>query len=355
MKNSVLVINTGSSTTKVAIMQDGTCLAKDEKAHSVDELKNFTHLKDEADYRKKIIENFLENHQDHYSSISAIGAIGGILKPVKGGVYAINEKLVDDIAHGRTPARHASNISALIAHELGNKLSIPSFIVDPISTDELWEVARLTGLPQLSRQSRTHALNVKACIRKAVAEHQQSPNGTYIIAHLGGGLTINLVHQGQIVDIEDGRQYGPFSTETAGGVPIPDLLQWMMEKEIEPRSLLKYWYGKGGFVAHLGINSIKDTLTMAKDGDTKAQQVLNAFFYQICKAVGALSVAVKGKVDAIILTGGAARSEVVVQGISDYIQHIAPILVFPGENELEAIAESVALAMEKALPIQEYQ
>ncbi len=355
MKNCILVINTGSSTTKVALMQEGKCLAKDEKAHTVEELKPFTHLKEEADYRKNIIANFLRDHKESSSSITAIGAIGGILKPVKGGVYAINDQLVEDITQGRTPARHASNISALIAHELGKTMNIPSFIVDPISTDELWEVARLTGLPSLPRQSRTHALNVKACIRKAVAEHQQSPDGTYIIAHLGGGLTINLVHQGQIVDIEDGRQYGPFSTETAGGVPIPDLLQWMMEKEMDPRSLLKYWYGKGGFVAHLGINSIKDTLIMAKDGDSNAQQVLDAFFYQICKAIGALSVAVKGKVDAIILTGGAARSDIVVQRITDYIQHLAPILVFPGENELEAIAESVALAMEKAIPIQEYK
>ncbi len=355
MKHSILVINTGSSTTKTAIMENHQPLVQIEKTHSHEELRSFQHLKDEANFRQEIIRAFLEENQEISTSIAAIGAIGGILKPLQGGVYAITPPLVEDIVHGRTPARHASNIAALIAYNLGQKHQIPSYIVDPISTDELWDHARLTGLPMVERKSRTHALNVKACIRKAVKEHGKSPQGTFIVAHLGGGLTVNLVKDGKIVDIEDGRQYGPFSTEAAGGVPVADLLQTMMEKELDPRNLLKYWYGKGGFVAHLGINSIKDTLLMAKDGDARAQLVLDAFFYQIAKAIGALATASKGRVDCIILTGGAARSDVVVQQVSDYIASIAPILVFPGENELEAIAESVSLVLSKEMPVQEYK
>jgi butyrate kinase len=355
MAHKILVINTGSSTTRVAIMQNNQCLAQEEKVHSTEELKAFTHLQEEATFRKELITHFLSQHPEESSSLSAIGAIGGILKPLPGGVYSINEALISDIQHGRTPAKHASNISALLAYDFAYQMKLPAYIVDPISTDELWEVSRITGFPAIERKSRTHALNVKACFRKLVSLHKQDPKGSYIIAHLGGGLSVNLVVNGRIVDIEDGRQYGPFSTEAAGGVPIPDLLQYMMEKELDPRSLLKYWYGKGGFVAHLGINSIKDTLTMAKDGDSKAQILLDAFIYQICKAIGALSIAAKGKIKAIVLTGGAARSDIIVEKITAYIATLAPLYIFPGENELEAIAESVELALDQKIPTLEYQ
>lgn len=355
MAHKILVINTGSSTTKVAIMQNNQCLVQEEKSHQIEELKVFTHLQEEAIFRKELIVHFLNQHPEESSSLSAIGAIGGILKPLPGGVYAINEALISDIQHGRTPAKHASNISALLAYDFAYQMKLPAYIVDPISTDELWEVSRITGFPAIERKSRTHALNVKACYRKLVSAHHQDPKGNYIIAHLGGGLSVNLVVNGRIVDIEDGRQYGPFSTEAAGGVPIPDLLQYMMEKELDPRSLLKYWYGKGGFVAHLGINSIKDTLSMAKEGDPKAQILLDAFVYQISKAIGALSVANKNKINAVVLTGGAARSDVIVKKITEFISSLAPIFVFPGENELEAIAESVELALEHKIPTLEYR
>ena len=354
MKNLILVINTGSSSTKVALFRDSEPLIQKEIHHSKEELKKLDNIIKELDFRYSNIEKIISDENINLNSITAIGAIGGILKPLQGSVYRINEIMVNDILEGKVQAQHASNISAVIAFNIAKKLNIPSFIVDPISTDELSEIARISGLPFIPRKSRTHALNVKACVRKAKRELNLSGETNFIVAHIGGGLTINLVCDDRIVDVEDARQYGPFSTDAAGGVTIPDFIEYVFNEGVSKDDAIKYWYGKGGITAHLGVNSIKDTLSMVNNGDNKAKLILDAMCYQIAKAIGALYVANKGKIDAIIITGGAARAEFIIDNLRNYISFLGKIIVYPGEEELNAIAESVILALKGELPIKEY-
>lgn len=354
MSNKILVVNTGSSSTKVAVFNENEMILNYEIAHDKSELVNLKNLNDEIDFRQKVIKEIIESENIDLNSITAIGAIGGILKPMEGGVYKINDKMVTDILEGRVQARHASNIAAIIAYNLGLKLKIQSFIVDPISTDELNDVARISGIPEIPRKSRTHSLNVKACVRRARKELHIGKESNFIVTHIGGGLTVNLIENDRIIDIEDARQCGPFSTEAAGGVTIPDFIEYIFENNIPKENAIKYWYGKGGVVAHLGINSIRDVLLQSEAGNKKAKLILDAMCYQISKAIGALYVAGRGKINAIILTGGAAKSEFVVNGIKFYVENLSNILVYPGEEELNAIAESVLLALKGELLIKDY-
>lgn len=354
MKDLILVINTGSSSTKIALFKDSEPLLQKEFHHSKEELKKLNDIIEEINFRYSYIEKIVSDEKIDLNSITAIGAIGGILKPLQGSVYKINEIMVNDILEGRVQAKHASNISAIIAYNISKKLNVPSFIVDPISTDELSEIARVSGLPFIPRKSRTHALNVKACVRKAKKELSLPEESNFIVVHIGGGLTINLVCNDRIVDIEDARQYGPFSTDAAGGVTIPDFIEYVFNEGVSKDDAIKYWYGKGGITAHLGVNSIKDALSMVNSGDNKAKLILDAMCYQIAKSIGALYVASKGKIDAIIITGGAARAEFIIDNLRNYIYFLGKIIVYPGEEELNAIAESIILALKGELPIKEY-
>lgn len=350
----ILVLNTGSSSTKVALFHDHQMVWKEEIAHPAEELKAITQMEQEISYRLDTILPVLLQHQLTIHQVDAIGAIGGILKPMEGGVYPVNRLMVDDILNGKTQARHASNLAAVIGYRLAQPIGKTCFIVDPISTDELPDIAKITGLPTVPRKSRTHALNVKACYRRAVRENIIEPQQTIIVAHMGGGLTVNLVQNGRITDVEDGRQNGPFSTEAAGSVPLPDFIETYWGKETTAKELMKFWYGNGGVMAHLGTNSVKNVVEMAKNGDTHADMILQAMCYQISKSVGAMYAAAKGSVDALILTGGIAQSEYINQQLKQLMGWIRPIVVYPGEEELLAIADSVTLVLNKEIPEKVY-
>jgi len=350
----ILVINTGSSSTKVALFHDHEMLWKEETTHPVEQLKAINQIEQEITYRLETVLLTLQKHQITMDQINAIGAIGGILKPIEGGVYPVNRLMVDDILNGKTQARHASNLAAVIGYRLSQPTGKTCYIVDPISTDELPDIAKITGLPTVPRKSRTHALNVKACYRRAVRENIIEPQQTLIVAHMGGGLTVNLVQNGRITDVEDGRQNGPFSTEAAGGVPLPDFIETYWGKDLTAKELMKFWYGNGGVMAHLGTNSVKNAVEMAKSGDTHAEIILHAMCYQISKSVGAMYAAARGSVDALILTGGIAQSEYINQNLKQLMGWIKPIVVYPGEEELSAIADSVELVLNKELPEKVY-
>jgi len=351
METLILVLNTGSSSTKVALFKNGTQLWKEEVVHPAEDLSSLTTIEEEYQYRLKALEEWMDGKIE---TVNAIGCIGGILKPMQGGVYLVNQKLRDDVIEGRTEAKHASNLSALIGFDLGLQYNIPAFIVDPISTDEMTEVAKISGLPTVPRKSRTHALNVKACIRRAVRENRVKPEDAVIVAHIGGGLTVNLVQNGKIKDIEDGRQCGPFSTEAAGAISTPDFIDFYWDKGFSKKDLMKFWYGKGGFMAHTGNNSIKEAIEKAQSGDVKSVLLLDAMIYQITKSIGALFAVAKGKISAIVFTGGAARSQYLIDKLSESVGWMTAIMVYPGEEELQAISESVLLVLQGSLPQKEY-
>jgi butyrate kinase len=351
METQILVLNTGSSSTKIALFKNGEQMWKEEVMHPAADLVTLTTIEEEYQYRLKVLEEWMDGPME---TVNAIGCIGGILKPMAGGVYLVNQKLCDDIMEGRTEARHASNLSALIGYALAQKYNIPAFIVDPISTDEMTAVAKISGLPSVPRKSRTHALNVKACMRRAVREKLLTDSDNVIVAHIGGGLTINLVQDGHIIDIEDGRQCGPFSTEAAGAISCPDFIEYYWDKELSKKDLMKFWYGKGGFMAHSGNNSIKDEIEKAQTGDEKSRLLLDAMVYQIAKSIGALYTVVKGKISGIIFTGGASRSQYLIDKLNDRVGWMAKTIVYPGEEELTAISESVGLVLEGTLVQKEY-
>lgn len=351
---NVLVLNTGSSSTKIALFQNQTLVWKEEIAHPADQLKSLVNIEDEIAFRLQTIQLVLQSHGFNFETIHGIGAIGGILKPMEGGVYPVNQKMMDDILTGKTQARHASNLAAVIGYRLGHPFQKTCYIVDPISTDEMPAIAKITGLPTIPRKSRTHALNVKACYRRAIRDHHIEPEDTIIVSHMGGGLTVNLVQNGRITDMEDGRQNGPFSTEAAGGVPLPDFIEYYWEKEVSKKDLVKLWYGNGGVMAHLGTNSVKNVVERAINGDEQAEELLRAMCYQISKSVGAMFSAAKGNVKALIFTGGIAQSDFIIQHLKQLLPWINPIIVYPGEEELSAIAESINLVLSGKIPEKEY-
>jgi len=351
---SILVINTGSSSTKVALFQNNELYWKEEIAHPADQLQILTQIEQEISYRLDTIHSVMQRHGILPIQLSAIGAIGGILKPIEGGVYPVNHLMVEDILSGRTQARHASNLAAVIGYRLTQPVGKVCYIVDPISTDEMPDIAKITGLPTVPRKSRTHALNVKACYRRAIRENIIQPHHSIIVVHMGGGLTVNLVQNGRITDVEDGRQNGPFSTEAAGGVPLPDFIEAYWGKATSSKELIKFWYGKGGVMAHLGSNSVKHVVENAKNGDTHADAILHAMCYQINKSAGAMYAAANGIVEAVVLTGGIAQSDYIISLLKQNMSWIKPIVVYPGEEELSAIAESVVLVLKKELPEKVY-
>jgi len=351
---NILVLNTGSSSTKVALFQDQIQVWKEEIAHPAEQLKSLIRLEEEIEFRLHAIQGVIQTHAIQFDMIHAIGAIGGILKPMEGGVYSVNQTMVEDILTGKTQVRHASNLAAVIGYQLGQPYQKTCYIVDPISTDELLPIAKITGLPTIPRKSRTHALNVKACYRRAVRDHYIEPEEPIIVSHMGGGLTVNLVQKGRITAVEDGRHNGPFSTEAAGGVPLPDFIDYYWDKEIPKKELMKLWYGNGGVMAHLGTNSVKNVVERALNGDKQAEEILQAMCYQICKSVGAMYSAAKGKVKALIFTGGIAQSEYIIQQLKQWLTWINPIIVYPGEEELSAIAESVNLVLAGKIPDKVY-
>lgn len=354
--NTILIINTGSQSTKIGIFRNGEIQQKYEIQHTQEELRQLNTTEKKYNFRKAKIEEILKHLNFNLNSLSAIACIGGILKPLPGGVYLVNDIMVRDIKAGKVQADHASNLAACIGYEIASQLNIPCYIADPISTDELSEIARVTGLPEIPKFSRTHALNVKARARK-VAEEIGKPleNLTFIVAHIGGGLTVNLVKHSKIVDIEDARQYGPMSPQAAGGVPLPDFAKLCFSKKYKEKELVKFWYGNGGLVAYLGTASIPEIEGKIKNGDEKAKLIYNAMIYQIAKAIGALYVAARCKVNGIILTGGAVHSMFLVNSLKTYIENLAPVYVYPGEEELLTLGKLADMALNKKIVVYEYK
>jgi butyrate kinase len=353
---TILIINTGSQSTKIGIFKNGEVKQRYDIQHTQEELQPLDTTEKKYNFRKTKIEEILKQPQFDFKSFGAIACIGGILKPLPGGVYLVNEAMVRDIKTGRVQADHASNLAACIGYEIACQYNIPCYIADPISTDELSDIARITGLPEIPKFSRTHALNVKARVRKA-SEEIGAPleNLTFIVAHIGGGLTVNLVKQGKILDIEDARQYGPMSPQAAGGVPLPDFAALCYSKKYEEKEIVKFWYGNGGMVAHLGTASIPKIEKSIQNGNKKAKLIYDAMIYQVAKAIGALYAAAKCKIDGIILTGGASQSKLLIDSLKSYIENLAPVYVYPGEEELSALGKLADMALQKEIVVHEYK
>ena len=336
----ILTINPGSTSTKIAVYKDTECVFEKTIRHSAEELKPYYKITDQFGFRKEVILNQLKEANISLNNIKAVVGRGGLLKPIPGGVYEVNEAMKRDLMSSPM-GEHASNLGGLIADDLVKALpGARSFIADPVVVDELDEVARYAGHPLFQRISIFHALNQKAIARKHAAVMQRSYEDlNLIVVHLGGGISVGAHCQGRVIDVNqalDGE--GPFSPERSGTLPVAQLVKLCFSGKYTQKEILKMIKGEGGLVAYTGTNDAYEVELRAEKGDKVAHDAFFAMGYQVCKEIGAMSTVLKGKVDAILLTVGIARSKWFNDYITERVHTIAPVFAYGGEDEMEALA-----------------
>jgi butyrate kinase len=344
----VLNINPGSTSTKVAVYDDESPLFVEILRHSSEELAAYPRIPDQYAFRRDAVLRLLADHGIELESLDAVVGRGGILRPIESGTYRVNEKMLVEL---RTPKEreHASNLGAIIADEIARRAGVPAFIVDPVCVDEFEPIACVSGLPEIERRSLSHALNLKMAARRAAKDLSRPYSEVnLVVVHMGGGISVAPHKRGRQVDVNqalDGT--GPFSPERAGGLPVGDVLR--MAYSIPPYDKNHYTYeemfkkiaGQGGLVAHLGTNDATEVERRIVNGDEHARLIYEAMAYQIAKEIGLMATVLKGEVDAIVLTGGLAYSEMLVGWIRERVAWVAPVMVYPGEDEMLAMAQGV--------------
>ena len=342
MEYRVLVINPGSTSTKIAVYNNETEVLSETIRHDHEALAKFGSITDQYQFRAGIIEETLEKNDIETSRLSAVIGRGGLLKPIPGGVWKVNEKMIEDLKKG-VMGEHASNLGGIIAFNIAEKEGIPSFIADPVVVDEMHEAARISGHPEIERLSIFHALNQKASARRAAAElGKPYEECGLIVAHMGGGISVGAHRRGAVVDVNNALNGdGPFSPERSGGPPSGQLTEICFSGKYTKKEVLKMLKGNGGLKAYLGTADGNEVEAMIKNGDEKALTVYRAMGYQVAKEIGALAAVLKGDVDGIILTGGLAYSRLLVEYIEEHVSFIGRVFVYPGENEMESLRDGV--------------
>jgi butyrate kinase len=335
----LLVLNFGSTSTKIAVFDDDTCRFSQTLRHCANDLAPFAAIRDQYAFRKAAIVAGLAEHGVGLDDLTAIVSRGGLLKPIPGGVYAIDEALVADARSGRFGS-HACNLCCEIAFDLGREFGVPALTVDPPSSDELVEEARVTGLPEIARRSLYHALNQRAIARRAAADLGRAVTElNLIVVHLGGGISVGAHERGRVIDVNnavDGE--GPFSPERAGTLPASDLVTLCFSGRHSRAEVMKLLAGKGGLVAHLGTTDGEALERRIAGGDADAHRIVSAMAYNVAKAIGAAATVLAGRVDAIVITGGLAHWKRLVEMISTRVAFLAPSRLYPGEDEIGALA-----------------
>ncbi len=336
----ILTINPGSTSTKIGVFHNERSIFEKTLRHNIEELQRFDRIIDQYEFRKNHILETLHEQGINISKFDAVCARGGLLRPIEGGTYVVNDDMIEDLKSGYA-GQHASNLGGIIAREIADGLNIPSYIVDPVVVDEMSVLAKVSGMPEIERKSIFHALNQKAVARKAAASlGKRYENMKMIITHMGGGITIGVHDRGRVVDVNNGLHgEGPFSPERAGTVPAGDLVDLCFSGEYTKEEIMKKLVGTGGLLGYLGTNDAVKVEQMIQGGDEKARFIYDAMAYQVAKEIGAASAALKGEVEAIVLTGGLAYGKSFVSAIRSYIDWISDVLVYPGENELQSLAQ----------------
>ena len=334
-----LIINPGSTSTKIGVFEDETLLFEETLRHSTEEIAQFANIVDQKDFRKKIITDLLESKNFDIKSLNVVVGRGGMLKPIPGGTYAVTDELLADLKVG-VQGQHASNLGGILAREIGDSIGVPSYIVDPVVVDELMPVSRISGMPDVPRKSVFHALNQKA-VAKRYAKEIGKPYEELrlIVVHMGGGVSVGAHIGGRVVDVFNLDGDGAFSPERAGAVPTGGLISLCFSGKYTEKEVYRMAVGNGGFNAYLGTNDMREVTKMANGGDEKAQLVKEAFTHQVAKDIGSMACVLEGKVDQIIVTGGIAYGADVVEGLKKRAGWIAPFTVYPGEDELLALAQ----------------
>jgi butyrate kinase len=333
-----LVINPGSTSTKIAVFEDERAVAEEVVRHEAEELSKFECLWDQFGFRRDAVLAAIEKLGYAPKDFSAVVGRGGLLKPVSGGTYRINERLLEDARRG-VQGQHVANLGAALADSIARQAEAEAFVVDPVSVDEFEPLARYSGHPAIVRRSLSHVLNIHAVARRVAQRFGKSyEECQLIVAHLGGGISVCPVKGGKIIDANDAASSGPFSTERTGGLPLQDFITLCFSGEHTEADVRRMVMGAGGLVAYLGTNDASRVEQRMKQGDSQAEEVYQAMSYQIAKEIGAMATVLSGQVDAIVLTGGLSKSEMLTTWISERVVFIAPVVIIPGEYEMEALA-----------------
>ena len=335
----ILVINPGSTSTKIAVFAETEELFSIDLVHSQQELDSCASLADQLPMRKEAILKTLTEKGFAMSDFAAIACRGGTFGKADGGAYLVDEALLEACRHPRT--NHPSNLAAIIGYELGNPLEIPAFIYDAVCTDEVWPLARRSGLKGMDRKPNSHVLNTRAvCRQYAEAQGKRYEDMSFVCAHIGGGISLNLHQGGRIVDVLSDDE-GPMSPERAGRLNAMKLVKLCFSGKYTEAQVSRMLKGDGGLRSHLGTSDVREAERMVQEGNAEAEIVLQTMAYQIAKGIGELAAAASGKVDSILLTGGAARSKYLTDQIRDRVSFIAPVQVVPGAMEMEALDKGI--------------
>jgi len=338
--NRILAINPGSTSTKIAVFDGKEEVFVKNIKHSTEEMSDFKKITDQSDFRKNVILKELEQNNIPLHSIEIVMGRGGLIKPIPSGIYKVNDLLKEHLYSGYS-GEHASNLGGLIADNIAKTIGLSaSYIADPVVVDELQPVARISGHPLFERVSIFHALNQKAVARGYAQEIGKSYETlNLIVAHMGGGISVGAHEKGRVIDVNqalDGE--GPFSPERSGTLPTGQLVNLCFSGKYTKDEVKKMLVGKGGYVGYFGSNDAFQVEKDAQAGDEKSKLIENAMAYQVAKAIGEAAVVLKGKIDATLLTGGIAYGKPIVAEITRYIDWIAPVKVYPGEDEMRALA-----------------
>ncbi|WP_422484465.1 butyrate kinase [Gudongella sp. DL1XJH-153] len=333
----VLAINPGSTSTKVSVFKGQDEIKTKKLDHMLEELNKFDTITDQYEYRMDIILDWLQEEEILPSQLECVVGRGGLLKSMPSGTYKVTETMAEDLKIG-VQGQHASNLGGLLARGIADREEIPSFIVDPVAVDEFHDVARISGQKAIERKSLVHALNIKAvCHRYAIENKTTVDKLNVIVAHLGGGITVSPILKGKIVDANNANQMGPFSPERAGGLPVGDVVKMCFSGEYTEAEMKKMIQGRGGLMSYLGTFDGREVIERIESGDEYAKLVYDAMAYQIGKEIGLCGPVLKGDIQGIILTGGLAYSQYLVDYIKDMVSFMAPVTVYPGEDEMMAL------------------
>ena len=348
-----LIINPGSTSTKIGVFEDETLLFEETLRHSTEEIASYASIVDQKDFRKDIIVDLLKQKDFDIHSLQVVVGRGGMLKPISGGTYPVTDALLEDLKAG-VQGQHASNHGGILAREIADSIGVPSYIADPVVVDELVPEARYSGVPELPRVSIFHALNQKAVAKRYAKETGKAYDSmNLIVVHMGGGVSVGAHRAGKVIDVFNALDGdGAFSPERAGGVPNGALIKMCFSGKYTEAEVYKKVVGNGGFNAYLGTNDMRNVDKMVEEGNEKAKLILDAFILQVAKDMGSMACVLEGKVDQIIITGGIAYDKYVVEALKKKAGWIAPVTVYPGEDELLALAQSALRVMngeEKAM------
>lgn len=333
----LLIINPGSTSTKIAVYDGETQLFVESISHSAEVIAKYDALVDQFEFRKELVLEAMKNHGIFEEDLTAIVARGGLLPPMEAGAYEVNDDMVWQLRYA-PEHEHASNLGALIAYAISSELGIKSYIYDGVTVDEMLPILRVVGFPEMRRKGMGHNLNMRAAAMRYAKEHGKAyKDCSLIVVHLGGGISVSLHTGGKVADIINDED-GPFAPERAGALPLFQVIDMMTSGKYDHKTAMKRVKTQGGIVAHLGTNDTRDVEKMIADGDEHAKFIYEAMAMSVARNIAREVPVVKGNVEAIILTGGIAYSEMFTGMVKELVDYIAPVIVYAGENEMQSLA-----------------